>query len=92
MAHALGIRGQVLTMIDEPNMRYEYAFNEGIRGKVAGRFPFKSHVVALDPRVAESFPDSQAVNDAVRMLVRHACDQAYKASGLRGRCKPRMCT
>ena len=51
-------------------MREEYDFSKGVRGKYAGRFAEKSLMVVLDPDVAEVFPDSKAVNDALRGLAR----------------------
>jgi len=47
----------------------EYDFVEGVRGKYAGRYAESSNVVVLSPDVAEAFPDSEAVNDALRALV-----------------------
>jgi hypothetical protein len=50
-------------------MRSEYDFSEGVRGKYAQRFQEGTNVVVLAPEVAEMFPDSAAVNDALRALV-----------------------
>lgn len=47
----------------------EYDFSEGIRGEYAGRYAESSNIVALSQDVAEAFPDSQAVNDALRAFV-----------------------
>ena len=46
----------------------EYDFTQGVRGKYAERFAQGSNVVVLDPDVAARFPDSKAVNDALRRL------------------------
>ena len=46
----------------------EYDFTHGVRGKYAERFAQGSNVVVLDPDVAARFPDSKAVNDALRRL------------------------
>ena len=43
-------------------MRPEYDFSSGVRGKYASRFPEGSNVIVLDPDVAEIFEDSEAVN------------------------------
>ena len=48
------------------SMRDEYDFSEGARGKYASRFRDGSNVVVLDPDVAKKFPDSRAVNEALR--------------------------
>jgi hypothetical protein len=52
---------------DEP--RPEYDFSGGIRGKYARRFAEGSNVVVLEPDVAERFPNSEAVNQALRKLI-----------------------
>ena len=49
-------------------MRDEYDFSSGIRGKYADRYARGSNVVVLDPDVAEAFPDSEAVNRALRSV------------------------
>ncbi|MDH3727387.1 MAG: hypothetical protein OER77_07630 [Myxococcales bacterium] len=47
-------------------MRTEYDFSDAVRAKYADRFKEGSNVVVLDPDVAAVFPDSKAVNDALR--------------------------
>jgi hypothetical protein len=49
-------------------MRPEYDFSAGVRGKYARRYAAASNVDILDPDVAEVFPDSRSVNDALRAL------------------------
>ena len=49
-------------------MRPEYDFSNGVRGKYAERYAAAANVVVLDPDVAEVFPDSRSVNDALRAL------------------------
>jgi hypothetical protein len=46
----------------------EYSLEGGVRGKYADRFPPGSRLVLLDADVAEAFPDSEAVNSALRKL------------------------
>lgn len=48
----------------------DYDFAGGVRGKYAARFAKNANVVVLSPDVAEVFPDSEAVNEALRTLVR----------------------
>jgi len=50
-------------------MRAEYDFSGGVRGKYVDRYRRGTNVVLLDPEVAEAFPDSKSVNDALRALV-----------------------
>jgi hypothetical protein len=54
------------------SIRREYDFSSGVRGKFAKRFLAGHNLVLLDPDVAEMFPTSDAVNDALRALVRIA--------------------
>lgn len=53
-----------------PEMRDHYDFSGGVRGKYAARYAKGTNVVVLAPDVAEVFPDSIAVNEALRTLVR----------------------
>jgi hypothetical protein len=43
--------------------------SELVRGKYAKRLRKSSNVVVLDPEVAEVFPNSEAVNKALRSLI-----------------------
>jgi hypothetical protein len=63
---------------DKPEMQDEYDFGQGVRGKYAGRYAEGSNVVVLSPDVAEAFPDSDAVNDALRVLATIAQRSARK--------------
>jgi hypothetical protein len=51
-------------------MRGHYDFSGGVRGRYAARYAEGASVVVLAPDVAEVFPDSIAVNEALRTLVR----------------------
>ncbi len=66
---------------DSDDMRDEYDFTGGVRGKYATRFAEGSNVVVLDPDVADLFTDSDSVNDALRTLAEIAAKQSKKASG-----------
>jgi hypothetical protein len=70
---------------ERDTMREEYDFSGGVRGKYASRFPPDANVVLLDPDVAEVFPDSAAVNDALRALARVV---RLTERRRRGRCAP----
>jgi hypothetical protein len=52
------------------DLRKEYDFSKGIRGKYAKRYAQGSNVVVLDPDVAEAFPTAQKVNEALRGVAR----------------------
>ena len=57
-------------------MRPEYDFSGGVRGKFYNEYMKGTNVVLLDPDVAEVFPDSQTVNAALRVLAELAKRQA----------------
>lgn len=50
-------------------MRAEYDLSAGVRGKYVDRYRRGTNVVLIDPELAEAFPDSKSVNDALRALV-----------------------
>jgi len=60
----------------DPEPREEYDFSGGVRGKYARRFAEGSNVVVLDPDVAKAFPDSAAVNRALRSLADHVRERS----------------
>lgn len=60
-------------MSEEPNketaeMLDEYDFSRGVVGKYAKQYAEGTNVVVLDPDVAKVFPDSEAVNHALRAI------------------------
>jgi len=57
---------------EEPEMQAHYSFKGGQRGRYAHLFPPQPHLVVLSPDMAAVFPDSDAVNEALRTLVRAA--------------------
>ena len=65
----------------EEDMREEYDFSSGVRGKYADRVAEGSNVVVLDPDVARLFKDSASVNRALRALAEIAERQTKKATG-----------
>ena len=46
----------------------EYDFSKARRNPYAARYRKGSNLVALDPDVAQDFPDSESVNEALRAL------------------------
>ena len=53
--------------VSEPDeIRSEYDFRGGVRGKYARRYAEGTNVVVLDPDVAAAFPDAASVNRALR--------------------------
>jgi hypothetical protein len=57
---------------DADTMRPEYDFSKAVRGKHHTKYLESTNVVVLDPDVAASFKNSEAVNDALRALLRIA--------------------
>jgi len=60
-------------MSEEPNkedaeMLDEYDFSQGVVGKYARQYAEGTNVVLLDPDVAQVFPNSEAVNQALRAI------------------------
>jgi hypothetical protein len=51
-------------------MRDEYDFSGGVRGKYAARFAEGTNLVLLAPDVAAVFPDATAVNKALREVIK----------------------
>ena len=52
-------------------MRAEHDFTGAVRGKYRDRLVEEgSNVVVLDPDVAKVFPDSAAVNEALRVVIK----------------------
>ena len=56
-------------IIEKDEMRPEYDFSKGIRGKYAKLYNKSSNIVIIDPDVHEYFPDQKSVNDALRSLI-----------------------
>lgn len=63
---------QELEEAGKDEMRPEYDFSGGVRGKYYEAYMQSSNVVVLDPDVAEIFRDSASVNEALRLLAKIA--------------------
>ena len=46
----------------------EYDFSKGVRGKYAKRYHLGSNIIVLEPDVAQHFPNSESVNQALRTI------------------------
>jgi hypothetical protein len=53
---------------ESTEMLDEYDFSQGVVGKYAEQYAGGTNVVLLDPDVAKIFPDSEAVNQALRAI------------------------
>ena len=56
----------------DADMLDHYDFSNGVRGKYAKRYAKGTNIIVLAPDLAEIFPDSASVNDALRSLVQLA--------------------
>jgi hypothetical protein len=57
--------------LEDDDMREEYDFSQSVRSPYAARAG-EVHFVTLDEDVYRVFPDSQAVNEALRLLIKAA--------------------
>lgn len=53
---------------ERDTMRPEYDFSGAVRGITAARYAKGTNVVVVDPEVLDVFPNSGAVNEALRAL------------------------
>ena len=71
---SLAMNQRIMKMSDlnlnQSEIESEYDFKNGVRGKYARQYAEGTNIVVLDPEVAKLFPDSQAVNDALKTLMR----------------------
>ncbi len=73
-----------IDMERDPDMLDNYDFSQGVRGKYVQRFAQGSNVVVLSPDVAEILPNSEAVNNTLRLLVEVAGRSASKVAAHSG--------
>ena len=59
------------------DLRPEYDFSGGVRGKHHAAYKTGTNVVLLDADVAQAFPDSASVNAALRLLLQIAEKQLH---------------
>ena len=57
------------TEIEQDEMKPEYDFSDGVRGKHYRSYHQGTNVILLEPDIAEVFKNSEAVNHALRMLI-----------------------
>ena len=63
---------------EDNDMRPEYDFSKGVRGKHCRAYQQDSNVVFLEPDIAKVFKDSESVNHALRMLMELAGSELQK--------------
>jgi hypothetical protein len=78
------MKKQIDDALDD-DLRPEYDLSEllkgGVRGKYAERFHAGTNLVLLAPDVALAFPDEEAVNAALRLVMQLAQIPAGKQAG-----------
>lgn len=65
-------------MAHDNDLRAEYDFSQlkgAVRGKYAAQYREGTNVVRLDDDVARAFPSEEAVNEALRLLMKLAANQ-----------------
>jgi hypothetical protein len=57
--------------VDDLRPEYDLAvlLKAGVRGKYAKRYAHGTNLVLLSPDVASNFPDDEAVNEALRLVI-----------------------
>jgi hypothetical protein len=64
-----------MKMESNDEIRPEYDFSKmkgGVRGKYVERYQAGTNIVLLEPDVAQAFPTSDSVNEALRLLMQIA--------------------
>lgn len=72
-----------IEMAQKDELRPEYDFTrmpEGIKGKYVEQYRAGTNLALLDPEVAASFPTDEAVNEALRLLMKVARTQVTPGS------------
>ena len=67
----------------DDEMRQEYDFSSGVRGKHFRAYQKGTNIIFLEPDIAEVFKDSGSVNQALRLLLDLA-GQAVKKNLAKG--------
>ena len=72
------MRKESKTARHDDELRQEYDFSElkgGVRGKYAAQYREGTNLVRLDEDVARAFPTDEAVDEALRLLMKLAAAQ-----------------
>ena len=57
---------------DELRPEYDFDFSKAVRGKYYKQYMESSNVIVLEPDVAAAFQNAEAVNQALRAMLRFA--------------------
>lgn len=61
---------------DELREEYDFAQMQGVRGKYYEQYQSGTNIVLIAPDIAEKFPTSEAVNEALRRYIEEHRDAA----------------
>ena len=65
------MKPKISNVSDELRPEYDFDYSKGVRGKYYKRILKEgANVVVLEPDVAKAFPNSAAVNDALRVVLK----------------------
>jgi hypothetical protein len=62
-------------------MRAEYDFSKGVRGKYAARYASGTNIVPIDPDLQDVFPDARSVNRVLRAIAQAVRSRPKTKSG-----------
>ena len=62
-------------------MRPEYDFSKGVRGKYAARYASGTNIVPIDPDLQDVFPDARSVNRVLRAIAQAVRSRRKTKSG-----------
>jgi hypothetical protein len=68
-------------MGEKDDLRSEYSrtdLGEGVRGKYYEQYKDGTNIVVLEPEIAKEFPSSEAVNDALRDVLKRRTGSAER--------------
>ena len=67
-------REKIIKKSDELKPEYDLRrLGQGVRGKYYDAYQKGTNIVVIDPDLTETFPNTQAVNDALRKLLQTVC-------------------
>lgn len=72
-----GVKGEAMKKSNDDDLPSEIDFSGGKRGHFHGRLDRQTKAVVIDRELLEVFPSGEAVNDALRLMVR-ASQKAVK--------------
>jgi hypothetical protein len=70
-----------MSKASKSEMRKEYDFSGGVRGKYARRYREGTNLVLIDPDLSEEFPNAEAVNRALRMFLESRKEAGKRKKG-----------